>query len=703
MVMVKPALPYLDVVRRVKDATHLPVAAYNVSGEYAMVKAAAAAGYLDERAAVLEALTSIRRAGRRHRHHLPRQGCRPMASVTPKLRSRKHGAAIPLDDFDKRLLNAMQGALPDRAAALRRGRGGARGARGAGARARRRAGRASASSARSRRSSTPARSATARCSSRPRSTPSTRGAPRGSSTRTPASATTTCATTTSTCGSRSPSRRTPRSASTARSTCCRSSPAPSRSASCRRSSCSRSAWTSSSWAAPTSWPSRPWPRSRSSSRSSPTTSSTWPSSAPRRATCRSSPSPTRRRPAQLGMSVDALVEHLRAMVDRGLLRRVAAILFHRRAGFSANGMGVWQVPDEHIAAVGPRMAAYRGISHCYQRPTYADWPYSIFTMAHGRSKEECDAILDAIAADNPEIQDRATLYSSTEFKKIRLLYFTEDFKRLGTRARARLMAVSLTDARSTELYARALQRMPGGRQLAGARDGRDRPRPGLRRARARRRARRRRRQPLRRLRVLVGAAHPRPRPPRGPRRGRGGGRARDDVRRADAGRGRPGRGDRPADAVGRDGAHDLVGDRGDDERDPPGPRGDRAREDPEVRRRLPRPRRRPARRRRARAWPPRAIPASPGVTEAATAATVVVPVERRRGAAAGHRGARASPPSWPSRSPPTWASSRRPTASSTCCASARAPPAPCSSSTRSSPASGSRAAARRSSPASCPT
>jgi porphobilinogen synthase len=63
MVMVKPALPYLDVVRRVKDATHLPVAAFNVSGEYAMVKAAAAAGFIDERAIVLEALTSIRRAG----------------------------------------------------------------------------------------------------------------------------------------------------------------------------------------------------------------------------------------------------------------------------------------------------------------------------------------------------------------------------------------------------------------------------------------------------------------------------------------------------------------------------------------------------------------------------------------------------------------------------------------------------------------
>jgi porphobilinogen synthase len=63
VVMVKPALPYLDVIRRVKDQTRMPVAAYNVSGEYAMVKAAAAAGHVDERAVVLESLTSIRRAG----------------------------------------------------------------------------------------------------------------------------------------------------------------------------------------------------------------------------------------------------------------------------------------------------------------------------------------------------------------------------------------------------------------------------------------------------------------------------------------------------------------------------------------------------------------------------------------------------------------------------------------------------------------
>jgi DNA-binding Lrp family transcriptional regulator len=130
---------------------------------------------------------------------------------------------------------------------------------------------------------------------------------------------------------------------------------------------------------------------------------------------------------RLGMDVDALLEHLRGMQERGLLRRIAAILYHRRAGFSANGMGVWRVPAERVAEIGPRMAAFRGISHCYERPTYEDWPYSVFTMAHGRSKEECDAILAAIA-EQTGIEERATLYSSTEFKKIRLLYFTDEFK-----------------------------------------------------------------------------------------------------------------------------------------------------------------------------------------------------------------------------------------------------------------------------------
>jgi DNA-binding Lrp family transcriptional regulator len=139
------------------------------------------------------------------------------------------------------------------------------------------------------------------------------------------------------------------------------------------------------------------------------------------------PEPYARAAEKLGIPQERLLTHLQQMQERKLLRRVAAILYHRRAGFSANGMGVWKVPDERIMELGPRMAAYRGISHCYQRPTYADWPYSIFTMAHGRSKEECDAILDSIATQTG-ITERSTLYSSTEFKKIRLLYFTGDYR-----------------------------------------------------------------------------------------------------------------------------------------------------------------------------------------------------------------------------------------------------------------------------------
>jgi siroheme decarboxylase len=132
--------------------------------------------------------------------------------------------------------------------------------------------------------------------------------------------------------------------------------------------------------------------------------------------------------AEVGISQRQLLDHLESMRERKALRRVAAILYHRRAGFSANGMGVWAVPEERIMEVAPLMASFRGISHCYQRPTYEDWHYSVFTMAHGRSKEECDAILDSIAEESG-IEDRRTLYSSTEFKKIRLLYFTDEHRR----------------------------------------------------------------------------------------------------------------------------------------------------------------------------------------------------------------------------------------------------------------------------------
>jgi DNA-binding Lrp family transcriptional regulator len=130
---------------------------------------------------------------------------------------------------------------------------------------------------------------------------------------------------------------------------------------------------------------------------------------------------------RLGTSQDEVFARLNSLKERKALRRVAAILYHRRAGFSANGMGVWKVPEDRVLELGRQMAATRGISHCYERPTYPDWPYALFTMAHGRSKDECDAILDSIS-EATGITERATLYSSTEYKKVRMLYFTDAFR-----------------------------------------------------------------------------------------------------------------------------------------------------------------------------------------------------------------------------------------------------------------------------------
>lgn len=116
----------------------------------------------------------------------------------------------------------------------------------------------------------------------------------------------------------------------------------------------------------------------------------------------------------------------RQAIERGYLRRLAAVLHHRKAGFRANGMAVWKVPEARIAEVGDQMAHFTAVSHCYQRPIYPDWPYSVFTMIHARTVEECEAIASAIE-ERTGVRERAMLYSSTEFKKVRLRYFTPEW------------------------------------------------------------------------------------------------------------------------------------------------------------------------------------------------------------------------------------------------------------------------------------
>lgn len=125
------------------------------------------------------------------------------------------------------------------------------------------------------------------------------------------------------------------------------------------------------------------------------------------------------------VSPDELLERTRELQQRKIMRRFSAILYHRRAGFKANAMGVWKVPDERVDEVGETFAQYQAVSHCYLRPTYEDWPYNIFSMVHGRTNEECERVLDAMAEETG-ISERNSLYSTREYKKTRVRYFTPE-------------------------------------------------------------------------------------------------------------------------------------------------------------------------------------------------------------------------------------------------------------------------------------
>ena len=130
---------------------------------------------------------------------------------------------------------------------------------------------------------------------------------------------------------------------------------------------------------------------------------------------------------QVGLSHEELLDRAYDLQSRKIMRRFSAVLYHRKAGFRANAMGVWKVPEERIEEVGNAFAHYQAVSHCYQRPVYEDWPYALFSMVHGRTVEECEAVLDAMAAETG-LTERLSLYSTREYKKTRVRYFTPEME-----------------------------------------------------------------------------------------------------------------------------------------------------------------------------------------------------------------------------------------------------------------------------------
>ena len=127
----------------------------------------------------------------------------------------------------------------------------------------------------------------------------------------------------------------------------------------------------------------------------------------------------------LHWQVDDVISIGTRLLEANVVRRFGAVLRHQKAGFLANAMGVWQVDSEHAAEVGEIMARFKEVSHCYERPTLPDWPYSLFTMIHGRTVEDCGDVMKRISLVTG-VKTYSMLFSTAELKKSSMQYFLEE-------------------------------------------------------------------------------------------------------------------------------------------------------------------------------------------------------------------------------------------------------------------------------------
>ncbi len=130
---------------------------------------------------------------------------------------------------------------------------------------------------------------------------------------------------------------------------------------------------------------------------------------------------------RLNIGYDEFFKILNELKDAGVMRRFAGILNHRRAGFNANAMVVWDIDEKKSDEIGKKASAFSAVSHCYLRPKYPNWPYNLFTMIHGKTPEETNRIIKEIASEIEHFS-RRPLYSTREFKKVRIKYFSPKFK-----------------------------------------------------------------------------------------------------------------------------------------------------------------------------------------------------------------------------------------------------------------------------------
>ena len=125
---------------------------------------------------------------------------------------------------------------------------------------------------------------------------------------------------------------------------------------------------------------------------------------------------------KIGIREEDLLEKTQMLKEQGILRRFGATLRHELAGFHANAMVAWRVPEDKVEKSGNLMAGFREVSHCYQRRIHGEWKYNLFTMIHGKNNKDCEHIAKKIA-DMVEVNEYVVLISLKEYKKTSPKYF----------------------------------------------------------------------------------------------------------------------------------------------------------------------------------------------------------------------------------------------------------------------------------------
>jgi siroheme decarboxylase len=129
--------------------------------------------------------------------------------------------------------------------------------------------------------------------------------------------------------------------------------------------------------------------------------------------------PYRKMADKAGVSETELLSMLNKLKIEGIIRRIAAVLYHRRAMYTHNAMVVWKVEDNDVDRAGGIMASFPEVSHCYERERGGYWDYNVYTMIHGKSLEDCKEIAIRISV-RTGIKDFQMFFSKREFKKIPL-------------------------------------------------------------------------------------------------------------------------------------------------------------------------------------------------------------------------------------------------------------------------------------------